>query len=277
MAAPPPSALDANQVLQHSFDDAEGRLRVDATFSGTVGEVVLKDLDGDFLEINPNGSLNTNILNPIDLEISAADGDNIAISDGTNTVSVNANGSINVEIATLPMAAGAATEAKQDVQVTELQQLNTTAASSDATLTAIDLALNNVESSVVSIDAKFPVQGPATAANSIPVTLATDVGVQVELDAFTNPEPDNVQLVGSIDGTRLGTKYGFVNNIRQQILATQDRTQDIFYADFGTKNQRITQIDYQSSVFPGIIARKAISYTLVGTRYRRDSIYWSIV
>jgi hypothetical protein len=263
MAAPPPSALDANQVLQHSFDDAEGRLRVDATFSGTVGEVVIKDLDGDFLEINPNGSLNTNIVNPIELEISAADGDNIAISDGTNTVSVNANGSINVEVSALPLPSGSATEAKQDVQITELQQLNLTATSTDSTLT--------------SIDTKFPPQGPAVAANSIPVTLATDVDVQVELDAFTNPEPDNVQLVGSIDGTRFGAKYGFVNNIRQQILATQDRTQDIFYADFGTKNQRITQIDYQSSVFPGIIARKTISYTLIGNRYRRDSINWSIV
>ena len=34
----------------------------------------------------------------------------------------------------------------------------------------------------------------------------------------------------------------------------------ISYADFGTKNQRITQIDYVSPTIPGIIARKSIAY-----------------
>lgn len=99
MSAPPPSPLDGNQVLQHAFDDVNGRLRVDATVSASVGTVTIEDLDGDNLEINPDGSLNVVNTGSTEVEIDAADGDNIAISDGTNTLDVNSDGSINVQIA----------------------------------------------------------------------------------------------------------------------------------------------------------------------------------
>lgn len=105
-------------------------------------------------------------------------------------------------------------------------------------------------------------------------------GISVDLDAVTpptRPDPDNVLTAGSEDGTKTGTKRAFVNNQRLQILSSHDRSQAITYADFGTKNQRITQIDYTSPTFPGITARKIVSYTLVGNNYRRDSITWSIV
>lgn len=68
------------------------------------------------------------------------------------------------------------------------------------------------------------------------------------------------------------------NNIRLSILSAADRDQEFTYADFGTKNERITQIDYTSAtVFPGITARKIFLYTLVGTKYRLDNITWVIV
>lgn len=105
-------------------------------------------------------------------------------------------------------------------------------------------------------------------------------GIDVNLDALEPPTqntPDNVLISGSEDGTKTGYKRAFVNNVRLQILATHDREQQITYADFGTKNQRVTQIDYTSPTFPGIIARKQINYTLVGNRYRRDKINWSIL
>jgi hypothetical protein len=114
-------------------------------------------------------------------------------------------------------------------------------------------------------------------ANSLSVTIASDQVLDIELDAFTSPNPDNVMGVGSIDGTKTGTKYGFVYNLRQQVLATQDRDAAITYADFGTKDQRITRIDYTSATFPGFTVRKDFIYTLVGDRYRRDDINWSIV
>jgi hypothetical protein len=98
----------------------------------------------------------------------------------------------------------------------------------------------------------------------------------VKLDGASISVGD-VLIKGTIDGTTSGTPYGWVYNLRQQILASHDRDQDITYADFGTKNERITQIDYTSPTFPSIIARKSITYTLVSGRYRRDSITWTII
>lgn len=70
---------------------------------------------------------------------------------------------------------------------------------------------------------------------------------------------------------------GSGSNILQRILSAQDRIQQITYADFGTKNQRVTQINY-SAVSIGVeIAQKIFSYSLVGNRYRRDTITWNIV
>jgi len=107
--------------------------------------------------------------------------------------------------------------------------------------------------------------------------LNPSIEVTTDLEAFTGASPDNVQLVGSLDGTKTGAKYGFVNNIRQQVLSAHDRAQDITYADFGTKDQRITQIDYTSPTFPAVTVRKLIAYTLTSGKYRRDSIDWQII
>ena len=74
MAAPPPSRLDGNQVLQGSFDEATGRLRTDAnativnadidvSLDASEDNVAIADPDGDFLQINPDGSINV-VFNP---------------------------------------------------------------------------------------------------------------------------------------------------------------------------------------------------------------------
>lgn len=83
MSAPPPSQKDAQQVLKYAFDDAAGKLRVDAV-------------------ISPDGH---------DLEIHYAD-DSIAIGDpnSNNILSINADGSIKpVQVFTLPFDAVTAT------------------------------------------------------------------------------------------------------------------------------------------------------------------------
>jgi hypothetical protein len=70
MSNPNKAALDVQQVLAGAFDSVEERLRVDAEVTATLGTV--------------------------ECVINAASGDDIAISDGTNTLSVNPDGSINV-------------------------------------------------------------------------------------------------------------------------------------------------------------------------------------
>lgn len=254
MSAPAPSRLDAGQVLQGSFDEATGRLRTDAI--ATIGDV---DID---VSLDP-----------------AEDGVFIADKDSGNKLKVEADGSINTQdtqahllltlidndLTTLN-SVDFSTSAKQDV--------------ANSSLSSIDSKLTTVDSNIANINAKLPILGQQVAASSLSVVLASNqpaIDTNVQLDAFTKPTVDNAQIVGSLDGTKTGTKYGFVNNLRQQILASHDREQLITYADFGTKNQRITQVDYVSVTFPGVTARKTITYTLVGNLYRRDSIDWSIV
>lgn len=90
------SKLNADLVLRRAFDVASGKLKVDAEVTATIGEV--------------------------DVVIDAAGGDNIAISDGTDVMSVNADGSINV-VPSLP--SGASTSALQTSANTKLDTLNT--------------------------------------------------------------------------------------------------------------------------------------------------------
>lgn len=95
------------------IEDGAGvrRLAVDANISTTIGSVNV-DLDyqddsvhiGDpntdaVLKINTDGSIDANV------QVDAADGDNIAISDGTDTLDINPDGSINTNVLTSPTIA----------------------------------------------------------------------------------------------------------------------------------------------------------------------------
>lgn len=85
----PTSDLSSENVLRDVHDASTQTLRVSATALVPPGlEVEISATDGDniaisdgtdTLAINADGSLNVNILNAIDVEINAADGDNIAI------------------------------------------------------------------------------------------------------------------------------------------------------------------------------------------------------
>lgn len=103
--------LDFQQAIRNVYDEALNRLRVDAVVSidGTALEVDIQHTNdsirlGDGTNyltsttIGGDVGLDVNIINPLSVEIDAGDGDNIAISDGTNTLSVNTDGSINVKV-----------------------------------------------------------------------------------------------------------------------------------------------------------------------------------
>lgn len=271
------SDLSQENILRDVHDPVNQVLRTTATLSGATVEVDLDfqtdsvavgdPISGAILKINTDGSVNSNV------EIDAAGGDNIAISNGVNILDIAADGSIKtndaiaqtslsainakltsssgrliidgsqvtqpVSVATLPLPTNAATE--------------TSAVAGNSILSSINTKLDSLQVSVVN----FP--------------------TQQKLNGFSTTNADTVQLVGSVDGTSTGTKLGFVNNKRQQILAAADRQQLITYADFGTKDQRIVQVTYSSATFPGTQLQKVINYTLVGNFYRRDSINWNLI
>jgi hypothetical protein len=83
---------------------------------------------------------------------------------------------------------------------------------------------------------------------------------------------------GTDDGTPSGTPYVFVNNEFSQILAAGDRVDEFIYADAGTKNERVIEINTTSTnVHPGKTAKKSIIYTLVGNSYVLASITKSVI
>jgi len=84
-------------------------------------------------------------------------------------------------------------------------------------------------------------------------------------------------IQGTDDGTTSGTKFTFVYNAKQQILASHDRFETYLYADFGTKNQRVTRIDYTSATFSGTIVRRDFNYILDGNNYRLTTSVWSVI
>jgi hypothetical protein len=92
----------------------------------------------------------------------------------------------------------------------------------------------------------------------------------LEKDKFTTNDAGDVCV-------RVCGDFSSGDPVLTSILSAPDRVLLITYADFGTPQQRITLLNYSSPSILGVEAHKTLSYTLVGTRYRRDSIIWSIV
>lgn len=104
--------LDFQQVIQNVYDEATNRLRTDSAtvldggdlkvqMSHTEDSVRLGD-GTSFLTsttIGPKIGLDVNILNTLNVEIDAADGDNIAIHDNEgDELEIETDGSINVNL-----------------------------------------------------------------------------------------------------------------------------------------------------------------------------------
>jgi hypothetical protein len=272
MAAPNPTKLDAGQVLQGAFDEETGRLRTDA-------EATIVNAD-------------------IDVELTAQDS-SVAIGDATTGITAEVTGNNELKVVTDANTSsmevfqidpdGLQTNAHLQVAGADVSNSNPVPVNiqnlpSDPATGANQVSANNLlttlNGTAVSIDSKLPNLGQNDSANSLSVVLATDqapIQTNVTLDAFTKPTVDNVQIVGSQDGTKSGAKFGVVYNKRQQILDSHDRIALFTYADFGTKNQRITAIEYTSATFSGVTIRREFTYTLVLGKYRRDSETWDEV
>jgi len=107
--------------------------------------------------------------------------------------------------------------------------------------------------------------------------IVLDEGVEVATTNKMNFVGDSVEVTQVGDTTVVNFGGSSVSNIRQQILDSEDRVQDISYSDFGTRNERITRIDYYSPSIIDTIARKDFTYVLDGTNYKRTNITWTIV
>lgn len=74
-----------------------------------------------------------------------------------------------------------------------------------------------------------------------------------------------------------GSWVGAIKPIADKILSAHDRNQAFTWLDFGTKNERVTQIDYTAPSVTTQTLRKTFSYTLVSGSYRLDTIVFTLI
>jgi outer membrane murein-binding lipoprotein Lpp len=181
MAAPDPSRLDANQVLQGSFDESTGRLRtdslatvvnadIDVSLDATEDNVAIADPDGDFLDINDDGSINVDGTDEIIAELqsvnSELDGQTIqnaqiitelqTLNTSTDNIELDVD-AIRVAVQSIDTdfdvaLSTRATEATQLANNSELQDINSELDSQTTLLTHIDSDLHSVNSSLDAIE-----------------------------------------------------------------------------------------------------------------------------
>ncbi len=271
----PDGSIDANVELDASDGDSVAVVGTETGTPGGTQHTLKIGADGnarvkDDAAVTELQGINTKLSNPLPLANDAASETTLAnilieLAQKTEPSDVQNIRSLSstTDSITVP---GIATEAKQDSEITQLTDINTKLANPLPLPTGSATATKQDEAKVVlqSIDSKLT--NPLPVSGTITATIS-------DLDA----NKDDVAIAGTEDGTSTGTVRHFVNNRRLQILSAKDRIQDITYADFGTKDQRTTSITYTSPTFPGISAVKTITYTLVGNRYRRDNITWSII
>lgn len=82
------------------------------------------------------------------------------------------------------------------------------------------------------------------------------------------------KISGTVDGTDSGTERTFVNNKRNQVLASHDLVAAYTWLDFGTKNERVSTIVYSSATFVGVTVTRTFAYSLASGKYRLDSDTW---
>lgn len=273
------SPLSSENVLRDIHDPATQTIRTSATAVIAPGLVVDIDHTNDSVAIGTTTDLFTSTSNgpKIGLDVNIINSSTPLPADAATETTLSQVlsevQSIDAKIVTtvngIKVDGSAVT---QPVSQTGPWVVDLPADAATATLQAIG------NTSLDNIDDKLPTLGQHVSANSVSVVLASDqtLTVNADLNAFS-VTPDSVLNVGSIDGTASGTKYGVVNNLKMQILDSHDRQAAYTYADFGTKDQRIIQIDYTSSTFSGFTAQRTFIYTLVGTRYKRDNEIWNIV
>lgn len=83
------------------------------------------------------------------------------------------------------------------------------------------------------------------------------------------------KISGTVDGTDTGTERTFVNNKKNQVLASHDLSVAYTWLSFGTKDERVSTIIYTSATFPGDTITRTFNYTLTSGKYRLDSETWT--
>lgn len=289
------SKLDADQIIQDVHDVDNHSLRTNATIVVPGGIEVAIDQADDSISIGdgttlftgttvgPDHGLDVNIIGgELDINLLASEdsveswthdgsgnsigstGDALHISDAGGSLTVDA---VNLDIRDLNSLQDniAISDGINVLTVNNDGSINTTLVGGPITVTATDLDIRNLDAAQDSVSAHLLDNNgnPFSTINPLPTTIAENQSLN--------------KISGTIDGLKTGTEYGFVNNLKLQILASHDRIETYTYSDFGTKDQRISKVEYSSATFSGFTVERTFNYVLDSGRYRRTTVNWNII
>ena len=85
--------------------------------------------------------------------------------------------------------------------------------------------------------------------------------------------------VSSITYLDTGLKSQRINTVTctSALYPGSDVVKTVFYLDAGNVNQRIEKVEYAGAIFGSDTLTKTFSYSLVGNKYKVDSMTWSLV
>ena len=93
-----------------------------------------------------------------------------------------------------------------------------------------------------------------------PGDLGTDVRVVIKaIDSGSITILGDSITSGTVDGTSTGTERTFVNNRKNQVLASHDLAVAYTWLDFGTKDERVSTIVYTSATFVGVTVTRTFA------------------
>lgn len=97
-----------------------------------------------------------------------------------------------------------------------------------------------------------------------------DRDFQKYIESPTRPGKTAVEVVGSLTVDE-------ILNQKEEVLAAEDLEVSYTWLDFGTKNERVSQIIYTAASISGVTLQRDFTYSLVSGKYRLDSEEWSVL
>jgi hypothetical protein len=126
-----------------------------------------------------------------------------------------------VSVASLPLPIGAATEAKQDSEISKLTDIDIKIGTGNSTLTSIDGKDFATQATLSALNAKFNSLGQKSSANSAPVVLSTDQGNKLtDIRNSLSKIEDTVNVSNEIE-VRLSNLNGAATTAKQDDIISR--------------------------------------------------------
>jgi ABC-type transporter Mla subunit MlaD len=265
------------EVIQDS--DGKYRLAVDAKITAQIGDVnvhlsgtgtdgdnlyLVDNATGNKLKINSDGTIDVNTI------ISASSGDNIAISDGTNTAEVNSNKELKVKDTDVNTSLGTlhldnvSIESKQDTANTHLSNLEGYVDGLEALGTSTNSKLDTTNTQLSAINANTDgLESLITSANSLLTTIRDNADQVETLLTNINNNTDQVE-------TLIATTNSLITASNTLLTAIGNNTDGLENLVSSTNN-KLDAINTHLSTIEGYV--DGLETLIISTNTKLDTLH----